>query len=70
MNPEEITFSVDATYHLMVHEGETIKRGQCICEAPTNEAECTCPASGIIRNIRFDPDSHCFLISISEIKRE
>lgn len=66
MRPGEITLRVDATYHLTVQEGQTVRRGQRICEGPKIEADCVCPASGTIQSIQFDAEHHEFVISISK----
>jgi Na+-translocating ferredoxin:NAD+ oxidoreductase RnfC subunit len=66
MKSGPIIVRVEATYHLTVQEGDAVRKGQRLCEAPETEAECICPASGVVRRIRFDPEHHEFMISISK----
>jgi Na+-translocating ferredoxin:NAD+ oxidoreductase RnfC subunit len=70
MKREDITVRVDATYHLTVQAGDAVKRGQRLCEAPETETNSICPASGVIRSIRFDAERHEFVVSLAEAGTE
>ncbi len=61
MTDRQIIVTVDATGHLMVQEGDRVRRGQRLAK---NETGATAPASGIIQSIRFDASSHEFVIII------
>jgi Na+-translocating ferredoxin:NAD+ oxidoreductase RnfC subunit len=68
MRREKITLRLDATYHLMVQAGQTVTRGQRLCEDPEPEAECICPVSGTVQSVQFDPEHHEFVISVSSTR--
>jgi Na+-translocating ferredoxin:NAD+ oxidoreductase RnfC subunit len=66
MKSRPIIVRVEATYHLTVQEGDSVRQGQRLCEAPEAETEGICPVSGVVRRIQFDPEHHEFMISISK----
>jgi len=65
MTVRQIKVNIDATYGPTVQAGQRVSRGQRLCEASEDSISPLCPVSGIVRNIRFDPEDHVFVISIT-----
>jgi Na+-translocating ferredoxin:NAD+ oxidoreductase RnfC subunit len=63
MSENETIVRVSATYHLTVDVGDTIHRGDAISQAPEAQIS-VAPVSGTVRDIRFDPQNHEFVIAI------
>jgi Na+-translocating ferredoxin:NAD+ oxidoreductase RnfC subunit len=63
MNAKEVILRVEATYSLTIDVGESICRGQSVSESPEATAP-VAPVSGIVTRVRFDPESHEFLVAI------
>ena len=61
MTRPEIIIRIDATWHPTVAPGDTIDRGQRVCDGP--EAP-TSPATGTVQTVRFDADNHEFLMAV------
>jgi Na+-translocating ferredoxin:NAD+ oxidoreductase RnfC subunit len=68
MNSDETILRVDATYHLIVQEGQTVTQGQRLCDGIEAEPDCICPVSGTVQTIRFDPEHHEFVISVRKLR--
>ena len=62
MTPHEITIRLDATYHPTVAPGDTVCRGQKMCDG---RAEPTSPISGTVQSVCFDPEAHEFVIVVA-----
>jgi Na+-translocating ferredoxin:NAD+ oxidoreductase RnfC subunit len=60
-----MTLRIDATCGLKIKPGDKIRKGQNI--SVNQEHTTTSPLSGTVESIRFDPDSHEFLIVVSSI---
>jgi Na+-translocating ferredoxin:NAD+ oxidoreductase RnfC subunit len=58
-----MTLRIDATYGLKIRSGDKIHKGQNI--GTSQKQTTTSPISGTVKSIRFDPDSHEFLIVVS-----
>jgi len=58
----QITIRIDATYQPTVTPGETVCRGQQMCDG---RAEPTSPIPGTIRSVSFDPEAHEFVIVVA-----
>ena len=58
----EVTLRLDATWHLTVAAGDTVRRGQKMNESPQTNESCRAPVSGTIESIQFDPAHHEFVI--------
>ncbi len=65
MNPKRVRVRVSATYHLNVEVGSTIRQGQKMNEGPETDESSRAPVSGVVRNIRFDPERHEFVLVIA-----
>jgi Na+-translocating ferredoxin:NAD+ oxidoreductase RnfC subunit len=63
MNRSETTLRIDATYGLKIRPGDKIHKGQCI--STNQEKDVTSPVSGTVKSVRFDPDTHEFLLIVS-----
>ncbi len=62
-----MTLRIDATCSLKIKSGDKIHKGQRIS---TNQKQpVTSPVSGTVKNVRFDPNSHEFLVIISPAER-
>ena len=68
MSSRSVVIKVDATAGLAVEEGEDVNAGQVLGQKiEMGEAEFA-PVAGVIRQIRFCPDEHCFKITIETKK--
>ena len=65
MSPDLVTVRIDATYDPNLKVGQKVEYGQCLCEEIGAIAEVTCPVSGIVRDIRFEPGDHVFVITVA-----
>ncbi|MEN6424226.1 MAG: hypothetical protein ABFE13_02600 [Phycisphaerales bacterium] len=65
MKQDRTILRVDATYHLMVQVGDTVRRGQKIQKVPDTGESPIAPISGTIESVRFDPADHEFIIVIA-----
>lgn len=61
----QVTLRLDATWHLTVAVGDTVRRGQRMNEGPETNESSRAPVSGIVKSIQFDPDHHEFVIVIA-----
>jgi len=64
MTAEKSIVRVDATYGLAVKVGDEMRPGDPVCNVQAPQASGVCPVHGTIESIRFDPESHEFVISI------
>jgi len=58
----EVTLRLDATWHLTVAVGDTVRRGQKMNESPETDESSRAPVSGTVKSIQFDPGHHEFVI--------
>ena len=65
MTKDKITVSIDATHNPAVKAGQKVWRGEPLCESFQGENPPTCPISGVVDRVRFEPENHTFVISIS-----
>ncbi len=68
MKQGQTILRVDATYHLQVQVGDTVRRGQKIQEVPDTGESFVAPVSGTIESIQFDPTDHEFVIVIESVR--
>ncbi|MBW8003083.1 MAG: hypothetical protein FVQ80_13870 [Planctomycetes bacterium] len=59
---EKIEIKVDATYGVKVKVGDNVDRGQEIGKASCTGQMVTASISGVVREIRFEPQSHEFAV--------
>ena len=69
MSSEPTIVRVDATYQPAVEVGDRVHAGDIISEAPEAQ-QCTAPLSGIVKSVRFDPETHEFVIAIVPMMRK
>ncbi len=65
MSEHETVLRVDATYDLAVKVGDSVRQGDRLSQNPEADRLSTAPVAGIVRNIRFDPERHEFVIVIA-----
>lgn len=65
MSMKKIVIKVDATYGVKVKVGNTVSQGQEIGKNPFASEVVTCPVSGVVRDIRFEPANHEFVIVLT-----
>jgi Na+-translocating ferredoxin:NAD+ oxidoreductase RnfC subunit len=58
-----MTLRIDATYGLKIRQGNKISKGQNI--STSQKQTVASPISGTVKSIRFNRDSHEFLIVVS-----
>lgn len=56
---------IDATHSPGVFAGDSVREGQNLLAKEETEVWCVCPVSGVVEEIRFDPEQHEFVILIS-----
>ena len=61
----EIEIKVDATYGVTVKVGDKVSKGQEIGQKSFAGEIATSPVSGVVRNIRFEPTNHEFVIVLA-----
>jgi hypothetical protein len=62
MMPEETIIRVDATDPPMVGPGDRVRAGQKVC---SQSGSTRSPVAGTVREIRFDRETHEFLIVVT-----
>ncbi len=65
MSMREIEIKVDATYGVKVKVGDKVSKGQEAGKNPFANEVVTCPVSGVVREIRFEPENHEFVIVLT-----
>jgi len=61
---KDVILTIEATRDVMVRVGDRIQRGETLSEGTAGPDTTTCPISGTITAIDFDPKNHEFAISI------
>jgi len=67
MSSHEVILRLDATYPLSVEVGDAIHQGRILQEAAPLENQVVAPLTGTVRRIRFEPESHEFVITIEPL---
>jgi len=65
MSLDVVTVSVDATCDPKLQVGQQVECGQCLCGGIEGGDGPTCPVSGVVEEIRFEPGDHVFVITIA-----
>lgn len=69
MTAKKITVRFDATDNPTVEAGQKVCKGQHLTNASGAGDFTACPISGVIDDVRFDPEDHTFVITISAVRR-
>lgn len=64
MAADRIVLRVDATYGVAVKRGDVVCAGEAVSAAASAQTSCVCPVSGVVQEVRFEPDRHEFVVSI------
>ena len=59
-----ITLKVEASFGVLVKPNSIVERGDRIGVDPNFEEWIVAPVAGIVREVTFDDDEHCFIVKL------
>jgi len=64
----EVILRIDATFGLKVKVGDKVRQREDLGKNADTGDSATCPISGLVKSVSFDPENHEFLVVVSSTK--
>jgi Na+-translocating ferredoxin:NAD+ oxidoreductase RnfC subunit len=64
----DVILRIDATFGLKVKVGDKVRQGEELGTNADTGYLATCPISGIVKSVSFDPENHEFVVAVSSTK--